>query len=106
MTTKTFEVRDRLTFIPVMATRVDTRDQGDDYLLRRAGMPFNEAVLLTNLNDYKTCYSYNGQNNPTLKRAHQHIYEHWDTLESGQVIDVEFIRGETPEPKKSERLGQ
>ena len=36
--------------------------------------------------------------------AHRHIELNWDTLNSGDVIDVEFIRGEVDAPKVSERL--
>lgn len=35
--------------------------------------------------------------------AHKNIEEQFDHLESGSVIDVEFILGQTPAPKKSER---
>ena len=39
-----------------------------------------------------------------MKEAHAYIAGHFEELESGAVIDVEFILGETAEAKKSERL--
>lgn len=40
----------------------------------------------------------------TYPVAHKHIIEHWATLKDGDVIDVEFILGETLEKKRPERL--
>ena len=39
----------------------------------------------------------------TYSVAHNYIQEHWDEIKAGDVIDVEYILGETPEPKLSER---
>jgi hypothetical protein len=36
--------------------------------------------------------------------AHQHIEQNWDLLNDGDVVDVEYILGETSEPKRSERF--
>lgn len=38
-----------------------------------------------------------------MRGAHEYILETFDLLESGEVVDVEFIRGEKPVAKKSER---
>lgn len=129
---KVFELRDRATFIPIIATRLLVRDDSsrrqienyggipqqfriDDYkeefLLRRAGysqegithLGSSTYVLLAPLSGGR-CehdpYSWGGRTYPV---AHQYIVNHWDELVSGQVIDVEFILGETTEPKTSER---
>lgn len=40
----------------------------------------------------------------TLRVVHGHIIQHWDELKSGDVIDVEFLLGERPEPKVSEQV--
>ena len=37
-----------------------------------------------------------------MEAAHQFIINHFDDLESGAVVDAEFIRGESLEPKESE----
>lgn len=41
-------------------------------------------------------------NDRTMRAAHQHMIENWNALESGQVVDVEFILGETAGPKRPE----
>ena len=46
-----------------------------------------------------------GSDTRTYQVAHQYIIDHFDELESGAVVDVEFILKETTEPKKSEREG-
>ena len=38
-----------------------------------------------------------------MTAAHQHIIENFDEIEHGGLVDVEFILGETEEPKTSER---
>ena len=35
--------------------------------------------------------------------AHNYIIEHWHELKDGDVVDVQFILGETKAPKVSER---
>jgi hypothetical protein len=35
--------------------------------------------------------------------AHNHIIENWNAIKDGDVIDVQFILGETKEKKRSER---
>ena len=36
--------------------------------------------------------------------AHNYVLDHFDELEDGDVVDVEFILGETEVKKTSERL--
>lgn len=38
-----------------------------------------------------------------MQVAHDFITKNYDTLQSGEVIDVEFILGETTTKKKSDR---
>ena len=40
----------------------------------------------------------------TMPAAHLYIIEHYADLSDGDVVDVEFIRGETKQVKLSERL--
>lgn len=109
MITKLFEVRDRMTFIPVMAAAMSSERTEDAYLLGRAGYRNYEgptAVIVTRLID---CESANGShewssNARTMQISHQFIEVNFYDLESGAVIDVEFILGETDKPKTSERL--
>jgi hypothetical protein len=39
-----------------------------------------------------------------MATAHHYIYDHFDELDDGDVVDVEFILGETAIKKVSERL--
>lgn len=39
----------------------------------------------------------------TLGIAHKYINEHYDELDSGDVVDVRFILGETEKPEPSTR---
>ena len=41
----------------------------------------------------------------TIPYAHDYVADHWSKLKSGDVIDVEYTRGETDVEKTSERLG-
>ena len=112
MIAKTFEVRDAGTFIPALAVKLEPGCEADRYLLARAGFGTapdtqKKYVFLCRLNGGP---GYGGGYDPhawpgstrTLSVAHKYIIEHFDALESGAVVDVEFILGLKPEPKRSE----
>ncbi len=100
---KFFEVRDAMTFIPVMAVRGHTEPGPEHYLLRRAGWGVGqEFCYLTTLTNNRTQHDPNDWCGRTLMEAHLHIRNHWRTLENEEVIDVQFILGETTEKKRSE----
>lgn len=111
MTTKTFEIRDSATFIPALAIRLDPSCEEDRYLLARAGFGRDcraqrqYIVLFHLVNDigHWDYLQWEGGTR-TMPRAHRYIMDHFDELQSGQVIDVQVILGETKEPKKSERV--
>lgn len=118
METKLFELRDRGTFIPIIATLMCSDDPAEVYLLRRTGysgecpkkslLPFlHPLILLDRLTGgCSDCdpHSEHGGGKRTFPTAHQYIQDHWSELVSGQVIDVEFILGETDHPKVSEAV--
>lgn len=118
MITKAFEIRDRSTFVPVIAVKMvpysEVAGEGGDserYLLRRSGYTFDHpCVMLVRMdaNGSLRCASYDpygwSANDRTFCVAHDHITKHFDELDNGAVIDVEFILGETTEPKQSERV--
>ncbi len=109
MTTKFFEVRDRYTFIPVYAIQVGDHatscaSDKERWLLRRCGwLPNESGVVMGRLIDGTASHCHTLWSNRTMKVAHLYAKEHWDELSSGDVIDVEFILGETKEKKVSER---
>jgi hypothetical protein len=126
MITKAFEIRDRGTFIPVIAIKMvpaanwpaGTREEEsiserveetERYLLRRAGYGFDEpCVMLVRMDANgqvrQASYDPYGWGERTFPVAHNYIIDHFDELESGAVIDVEFLLGESKEPKQSERV--
>ncbi len=111
MKTKLFELRDRSTFIPVMAVQLSpSDDSSENWLMRRAGFAFmDNNVILCRLECAGV--DYNATHDPyawdkgarTFFVAHKYIQENFDTLAPGAVVDVEFILGETTQPKVSER---
>lgn len=107
MQTKLFEIRDKATFIPVICTLMVSDDDVESYLLRRSGYgPDGALVLMSSLygeDNPSTCEPYHWRDR-TRHTAHKFIVEHWNSLPTGSVIDVEHILGEAPFPKVSERL--
>jgi hypothetical protein len=105
---KWFEIRDRATFIPVMAVRIKAETGPNDssqaaYLARRAGFGAAPAVQLLHFSSNRTCNDLYDWTDRTMKSAHLYIEKAWTMLEDGAVIDVEFILGETTTAKASER---
>lgn len=113
MQIKIIEIRDRLTFIPAMAIKLEPRKYDKDlyltdsyYLSNRCGYACTDDVILMNLyaphnKCENNCYDWNDR---TYCAAHSWIITNWSKIENGDVIDVEFILGETPEKKISERF--
>ena len=102
MTHKLLEIRDRGTFIPAMAIRVSGED---GYLMRRAGFQ-NPMVYLIALATQKCAYDPYQWGNRTMKTAHGFIESQWGALADGDVVDVEFILGESTAPKQSEQVSE
>lgn len=97
---KLIEIRDRGTFIAAMAVRVS----GDDgYLMRRAGFQ-SPMVYLIALATERCAYDPYTWGDRTMANAHLYIAEHFDELHDGDVVDVQFILGETDKPKVSEQF--
>ena len=104
METKMLEIRDRATCIPAMAVLMESDVTEERKLLRRAGYGANTnlVMLIYPSIDKATYDPYNWGDSRTLGIAHQEITDKWDTLKSGDIIDVEFILGETREKKPSD----
>lgn len=118
MIVKALELRDEGTFIPLLAVdmnpagmthavRAGESPDAQRYLLRRCGYPCDGRpnIAITHLSaDGHKCsndpYYWGGRTYPV---AHDYIIEHWNELRDGDVIDVQFILGETTAPKLSER---
>lgn len=107
MVSKVFEIRDRATCIPVLATQLGSENDQESWLFWRAGFGSRSAklyvVLMSLLDTTKCQHDTFAWDDRTYHIAHRYITMHFDALNSGDVVDVEFILGETTEPKKSER---
>lgn len=105
METKTLEIRDRMTFMPCLAIKCHATNERESFLLRRDGYSSETAlVLFGRLGGGKFTYESFEWADRTMQTAHQYIEQNFDTLTDGDVIDVEFILGETKHAKTSERF--
>lgn len=95
---KLLEIRDAGTFIPIIAVELNGNDH---YLLRQAGYGPHCYISIADLNKGKLSYNAHEWGDRTRTTAHIYIIEHWDSINEGDVIDVEFIKGETTEKKLS-----
>lgn len=105
---KFFEIRDKATFIPAMATMLSRgrgRNDAEKYLLGSSGYG-GDCVLLTHLQTNETQHEeYNWSSGArTMPTAHKFIADNWHKLDSGMVIDVEFIFVESTSIKTSQRV--
>jgi hypothetical protein len=113
METKLFEIRDRMTMIPVLAIKMGGRTEEERYLLARSGFgrsveAQDQYVMLVQIvgGEGKAQSDPEGwPHNPrTYHLAHNYILREWEKLKSGDVVCIEFISGERDKPKTSERV--
>lgn len=111
MKLKLLELRDHATFIPIFAFRCREENEAQRYLLSRAGFgPRGDSrcVIVGRLEcagvSRNCTYDPFSWNDRTFTTAHRYIEEHFDELHDGQVIDVEFILGESISEKLSEAV--
>ncbi len=107
-TTKLIEIRDRMTFLPALAVRLDPSCEADRYLAARAGFGTRpeqqrEYIILTKLVGNMATSDPHDWNDRTMNVAHCYLLEHFAEVPDGGVVDVEFILGETAAPAASER---
>lgn len=108
--TKLFEIRDNGTFISVLAIWLESETDSGRYLLARSGYadnPYPARIVVWRMDGgagHATSNPYAWTDGRTMSVAHVYIKEHWDEIETGDVIDVEFILGETDIKKISERF--
>jgi hypothetical protein len=108
---KVLEIRDRATYIPVIAVRLEPHNEHERYLLATAGYGTNPAeqaafVLVSRINGghCETNVDPHAWTGRTMPVAHRYIEQHFDELQPFDVVDVENILGETVSPKVSEAL--
>jgi hypothetical protein len=113
MIAKALELRDEGTFIPILCVDMNplvpiaSISQEQRYLLRRCGYACDGRpnIIMTRLDGSGRAtndpYAWGGER--TYAVAHGWIIDHWHELKDGDVVDVQFILGETTHPKRSER---
>jgi hypothetical protein len=112
---KMFEVRDRGTYIPVLAMKMQNEPVEQDlkvdaayrYHLGQTGYgPDSEfpVVVVMRLDDCQAHYDQFKWSNSsrTMQIAHEYIADHFDELKDCAVVDVEFISGESLASKESQ----
>jgi hypothetical protein len=110
---KIVEIRDRGTFIPALAVQMGSRDDQERWLLSSAGFgksaeEQSRYVVLVKINGGEPCDAHIdpegwGKNPRTYNVAHRWLQQHFSDVAQGQVIDVEYLLGEAPAPKVSDR---
>lgn len=102
-----------MTFIPVLAIKMVPQDPIEEFYLWRTGyisqIDHPGIVLVIKLDDHEAQsdpYSWQrpGDRGRTMTAAHEYIADNFDSLQTGDVVDVEVILGETTIPKVSERF--
>lgn len=108
MIIKALEIRDDGTTIPALAIDTSAGSPAQYGILRRSGFDGDgHAIIVMMLCDQKaTCHPDEwpdlGCGRRTMPIAHRYIINHFDDLTEGDVVDVEFILGETTAPKAPE----
>lgn len=112
MEVKVIEVRDRATFKPVIALKVAPENERERYLLARSGYGTESEeqnkyiILMNSRKPFNADYSfYDVTPGSTMQVIWLYLIDHWDEVEPGQVLDAEYLRGESDNPKQSESVG-
>lgn len=102
---KIVEIRDRITCIPAFAIRIVPSLELELFLFSHCGYDiYNPCILLISIQApwLSARSSDEWHNSPrTMPTAHKWIEENFDSIQPGQVIDVEYILKE----KDSASLG-
>lgn len=106
MKIKAVEIRDRATFVPALAISINHAENPDlltDALIAAAGFDLSsDIVFLLRLETAKCQWDPHSWGDRTFTTAHLYIQQNWEWISSGDVIDVEYILGETTNKKVSE----
>lgn len=107
MDIKMIEIRDSFTLINALAIKMNSdKDIENEFLVNSGYSREFPSIMLFDLADgvgYVNPNSWNSGGR-TLRTAHMYIERNYDNLVSGQVVDVEYISGETNSPKDREVL--
>ncbi len=104
---KVLQVLDRMTRIGVIAFRLDPQCEEERAELAHAGFgprPEDQGrfVYLVSMTRDQAFWDPIEWGDRTMRAAHRYIIDHYNRLEPGDVVDVEFVLGETTAPKERE----
>ena len=110
MIIKMFEVRDEGTCIVVLAYRMEPENTAQQKLLERCGygslvVDQGQYVWLQRIDGGEgkgTSDVFKWGNSRTMHEAHIYIKKNFDSMKDGEVVDVQFINGETKVKKVAE----
>lgn len=108
MQVKVIEIRDSMTYFALLCVNMQPDNDAQRYHMRRVGYPCdghpNIVVTKLSADNAKATNDYFAWGDRTMAVAHKHITEAWDALRDGDVVDVEYLLGETKQSKESERF--
>lgn len=104
--TKFFEIRDSSTTLPLMVTKLEPVNSDEDWLIKRAmgskPYPLFLVTFMSSDVSHFNIYNWGSTGARTVKTAHEFIEKNFDTLKTGDVIDVQVLLGEKETKKISE----
>lgn len=106
--TKMIEIRDSMTCIAALAIQMIPTDDVEKRFMKRCGFPKDGSsiVLMCLDNQAATNDPYEwgslGKGGRTFQTAHHWILRHFTEIQSGDVVDVQYILDETKAPKTPE----
>lgn len=108
MKVKCLEIRDRATFLSVICVHPAPDNEAQRWLLRQDGYSGSNTESCIIMIDHQcrgVHYDPFDWVDRTKQVAHKWIRANWDQIADGDVVDVEFILGESTTKKTSERFG-
>lgn len=103
---KMLAVMDRGTHIPLIAFKVSPNTMKECVMLERHDFGVNphEHTFFYDISSGTCSHNpYKMEGSYTLTPACKHIRDNWGSINSGDLVDAEYIRGETSEPRIWER---
>lgn len=110
---KLVEARDDGITMALMFVKMAPDNPSEKWLLARSGYGDcpEEYIIMVDINEgdnfkgqtsaSETDYAYGFR---TRTVVHHFMEDNWDTVKPGDVVDVQYILGETSSPKKSEQF--
>lgn len=107
---KALEIRDEGTCIAAVAIRMlaEPSDPAQEWLIHsRSGYPRDgSGIVLMHLGDQLANVDPYSWPRRTMGNAHHYIYNNFDALVDGQVVDVRVLLGEATEAVASDRFAE